>query len=180
MKIINLIIVIAFAVVLSPPTIGQTVESKNPCLLVIPDINSSQLTAYGRYYAREIIEQLKNKSCNIKNASQLQRLHDELRSTMNSNSMEQNIVTLAKKYDVNLILIIDGSSQISGYDKANKKYNAKGSVSGILYGGATGKKIYEGKSGFENGSGTTEREAIQNTLKNAVQAFVIKLYQHIN
>lgn len=142
-----------------------------PRIVVVPDANAPQLSAYGRAAAREIIGELSRQHFMVVNASQIQQLHDEVHAMMKVNTLNEATTKIGLKYSAEIVMALEVTHRIKGFDQISKQAAASGVVAGQVYETTTGQILYDGSFSNDMGSGSSEQEAAEAALKSAAKQF---------
>lgn len=143
-----------------------------PRIIVVPDANVSELSPYGRSAARVVIGELSKKRFMVVNSSQIQQLHDEVHQMMKVNTINQAAAKIGLKYSAEVVMALEVTHTIKGYDEISKQAAANGTVAGQVYESTTGQILYDGSFTNEYGSGATKQEAAQSALQAAATDYI--------
>lgn len=143
-----------------------------PRIIVVPDVNVPELSAYGRSAARVVIGTLAREHFMVVNSSQIQQLHDEVHAMMKVNTINQAAAKIGLKYSAEIVMALEVRHRIKGYDEISKQAAARGTVAGQVYETTTGQILYDGSFTNEYGSGSTKGEAAQSALRAAGKTYV--------
>jgi len=157
-------------------TVSSITAADKPQLLVISDVHATQLTAYGRFLAREIITAFANKNINVINPSQLQRIHDEFHKLKSSMSTPDAAINTGKLFNASLALAFEYSAESRTEDPNTQKLAAHCQLNATIYECASGKILFTKQLSRDHHTGPTEHNAIHASLANLAQSFVAEAH----
>ncbi|MBN2383625.1 hypothetical protein JXQ70_12165 [bacterium] len=146
------------------PTLRKTI--------VLTDCNSPQLTASGRYLAREIINILAEKNISCLNSSSLQRSHDEFFSLKSDKNISNAPQRLGQKYKAHFVIILETRVNANKLTPSSTKFSAQGTIEGNITQIATNTIIFSKTIHSQHHDHTQEHEAKQATLTELAQKFL--------